>query len=171
MQIDDDYVRRHARPGEDWDQARRRVEGEVHERANQLPGCVICAEQSTSVTEAQYLHERGTCSAYGELPEAAFDPQRFDEAVAAHESRNADLAAIARVNFELLLQEASIQGYPVNVLRVLNQAEGYLKACKDLNLFDPAELAELRERVFLAESTPRKQFIKQVGNPSILPWR
>ncbi|WGK63493.1 hypothetical protein QAO71_17135 (plasmid) [Halopseudomonas sp. SMJS2] len=171
MQIDDDYVRKHARPGENWDQARRRVEMEVNERASQLPGCVVCAEHSSSVIEAEYRHERGMCRIYSEPPEAAFDSRKFDEALAEHESRNADLAAIARVNFEMLMHDAGIQGYPVNVLRVLSQAEGYLKACKDLNLFDQAELNDMRERVFLAECTPRKQFIEQVANPSILPWR
>lgn len=171
VQIDDDYVRKHARPGETWEQVRRRVEMEVNQRASALPGCVLCAEQSASVTEAQKRHETGACRIYGELPEAAFDPRAFDKAVADHESRNADLAAIARTNFELLLQDAGIQDYPVNVLRILNQAEGYLKACEDLNLIASAELADMRERLSYAESAPRKQFIEQVGNPSILPWR
>lgn len=41
--LDDEYVRKHARPGEEWDQARRRLNNEVAERYSQLPGCVTCS--------------------------------------------------------------------------------------------------------------------------------
>lgn len=171
MKIDDEYVRKHARPGEDWDQARRRVEGEVYERASQLPGCVLCAEQSLSVEEAQSRHELGVCGHGDELPAAAFDPALFNETVAQYQSRHADLASIAQGNFDLLMLNADRQTYAVNKLMILNQAEGYLQACTDLNLFDWEQLQEMRIRVGQAEIAPRKEFIAQVNNPDILPWR
>lgn len=175
--LDDEFVRKHARPGENWDQARSRLNGEVAERFFQLPGCVICSVDSSSVEEARSKHGSAgihTCRGLDEgWPAVAIEPEQFMKAIAQHQHRTEDLSAIARNRVNDLLHSLRIQNYPINAYMVSRVLDGYLQSCSDLGLFDNDELYTYKKEMHELSQKAREAFIKQFreNDQSALPWR
>lgn len=172
--LDDAYVSKHAHPGEDWVQARKRLDSEVAQRYCQLPACPVCAAQANGVEHAAYLHGLGMCAAGLEAwPSAALSPLLFDAAQAQSAQHNKALAAIARGQVQGRLAHIKAQEYPVNALMAAHEAQGYLKACADLGLFEWAELVPMQQEVTAEEQRARSAFMAQYRerHPDALPWR
>lgn len=175
--LDDEYVRKHARRGEEWDQARRRLINEVAERYSQLPGCVNCSHGAGCVEEARAAHALtglATCLGPDEKwPAEALEPELFKEALAQHQHRTEDLAAIARGHVHSLLVHMRNQDYPINAFMVSRELKGYLQSCRDLGLFGRDELMKLEMDLHESAQKAREAFIKQFreNNQSALPWR
>ncbi|HCE7248188.1 TPA: hypothetical protein NHR53_006114 [Pseudomonas aeruginosa] len=121
--LDDEYVRKHARPGEEWDQA--------------------------------------------------LEPELFKEALAQHQHRTEDLAAIARGHVHSLLVHMRNQDYPINAFMVSRELKGYLQSCRDLGLFGRDELMKLEMDLHESAQKAREAFIRQFreNDQSALPWR
>lgn len=170
--LDDAYVRKHARPGETWDEARNRLEGEVYQRYTELPGCVECAQQANGVEHAEYLHRFGQCLG-NKWPEAALSAELFNAAKAQHLHRKRDLAAIARGNIRAMLAHIDAQMYPINALMQAVKVVGYLQSCRHLDLFENSEQCDFDLAAFAAEERARKAFKQQYEqhDPEALPWR
>ena len=172
--LDDDYVRKHARAGEDWAPARDRLEGEVAHRYRHLPVCEICAAQSTDMAGAADRHRLSSCwVGMDAWPAAALSPRFFDAAHAQSDQHVKAQAALARVDVLNHLAHIKRQPHPINALTAAYKAEGYLAACDALNLFECAELVEWRLAVYAAQEQARAAFIEQYHrrDPEALPWR
>lgn len=63
--LDDDYLRKHARAGEDWKPARDHLEGELRQRYCQSVS-QACAPQTHDMEVAADLYRLGMCSAVRE---------------------------------------------------------------------------------------------------------
>ena len=172
--LDDDYVRKHARAGEDWAPARDRLEGEVAHRYRHLPVCEICAAQSTDMAGAADRHRLSSCwVGLDAWPAAALSPRLFDAAHAQSVEHTRAQAAIARIAVRNQLTHIERQPHPINALMTAVKAEGYLAACDALGLFERAELVEWQLAVYAAQERARTAFIEQYHrrDPETLPWR
>lgn len=172
--LEEDFVQKNARPGEDWDQARRRLEGEVARRYCKLPACDICAVGANCLQSAVERHSLGMCSAsLSEWPAAAISQRLFE---AAHEQSAVHTRAqeaIARGNIQARLQNIQVQPHPINALRLACAAGGYIEACDQLGLFDPGELNRWRQEVHRLHHKAETDFVRQFHerDPDALPWR
>lgn len=172
--LEDDYVRQYARPGEDWAQARDRVEGEVAQRFRHLPVCEACALASGDMECAADRHRLSSCWVGLDVwPAAALSPRLFDAAHAQSAEHTRAQAAIARMAVRNQLTHIERQPHPINALMTAGKAEGYLAACDALGLFERAELVEWQLAVYAAQERARTAFIEQYHrrDPETLPWR
>lgn len=172
--LQDEYVRKHARPGEDWDEARRRLGGEVARRYRKLPICEICAMGAESMKIAAERHSLGMCAAYlSEWPAAAMSKSLFDAAREQSATHTRAQAAIARGNIEWRLQHIQCQTHPINAIRLACQVGGYIDACEELGLFEPVEIIEWRKQVQMEHQKAEADFVRQFHqrDPDALPWR
>jgi hypothetical protein len=172
--LDEDYVRKNARPGEEWDHARSRLGGEVARRYCKLPVCEICAAGTNSFQLAVERHSLGMCSAsLSEWPAAAMSQRLFDAAHEQSETHTRAQEAIARGNIQSRLHHIQVQTHPINALRLACAAGGYIEACDELGLFDPGELNRWRQQVYMAHQKAEADFVRQFHqrDPDALPWR
>lgn len=125
--LDEDYVRKHARPGEDWGQARSRLEGVVASRYRKLPVCAVCAAGAGSLEIAVQRHSLGMCAAsLSEWPAAALSQRMFDAAHEQSAKHTSALEAIARANIQSRLHHIQAQTHPINAIRAACGAGGYI---------------------------------------------
>lgn len=172
--LDEAYVRKNARPGEDWDQARRRLEGAVARLYCKLPVCEICAVGANSLQSAAERHSLGMCSAnLSEWPAAAKSRRFFEAAQQQSAVHTRAQEAIARGNIQARLQHIQMQTHPINALRLACTAGGYIEACNELGLFDPGELNKWRQAVHRLHHKAETDFVRQFHqrDPDALPWR
>ncbi|EMG2117383.1 hypothetical protein IPC1147_32935 [Pseudomonas aeruginosa] len=172
--LDDEYVRKHALPGEDWEQARRRLTGIVSKRFTELPACVRCSSEADSVVDARERHALRTCLGQGEAwPVEALDQSKAAEAHAAFKHRTEDLAAIVRNRVRGAVALLSGSEYPINTVMAASKAQGYLQLAADLELLERSEYISLSEQVYQVEAKARYDFILQYrsSDPTALPWR
>lgn len=172
--LDDEYVRKHARAGEDWEPARSRLEGEVAHRYRHLPTCEICAIESPDMACAAELHRMSSCWTWLETwPPEALSQRLFDAARAQSARHVKAQAVLARVKVLNHLAHIKQQLHPINALTAACKAEGYLAACEDLDLFESAELVEWKLALYAAQDQARSAFIEQYHrrDPEALPWR
>lgn len=173
-ELDDAYVRKYARPGEDWAQAKARLTNEVAQRFVELPSCERCARDASDIRHARESHRIGACLPFlSEWPKAALEPALFQAAVTQHQQQVRAEAAIARQQVNLKLAHVDHQDHPVNALMLAKEAEGYLKSCSDLELFDRDELVAFQQATFDRMQRARLAFMQQYRDhdPDGLPWR
>ncbi|KSQ21697.1 hypothetical protein APB26_32470 [Pseudomonas aeruginosa] len=172
--LDDEYVRKHALPGEDWEQARRRLTGIVSKRFTELPACVRCSSEADSVVDARERHTLRICMGQGEAwPAEALDQSKAAEAHAAYKHRTDDLAAIVRNRVRGAVALLNASEYPINAVMAASKAQGYLQLASDLELLERSEYISLSEQVYQVEANARYEFIKQyrANDQSAVPWR
>lgn len=172
--LDDEYVRKHARAGEDWQPARTRLDGEVQARYCGLPTCEVCASESESMGAAGERHRLGLCvMALDAWPAAALSPRLFEAAHVQSAAQVKAMAALARAQIELRLAAVSQQSHPINALNGAYSVEGFLQACRALDLFGNDEWLDLLEEVSAVREQAREAFIQQyqARDPQAVPWR
>lgn len=172
--LDEDYVRKHARPGEDWGQARSRLEGVVASRYRNLPVCAVCAAGAGSLEIAVQRHSLGMCAAsLSEWPAAALSQRMFDAAHEQSAKHTSALEAIARANIQSRLHHIQAQTHPINAIRAACGAGGYIEACCELGLFGHEELNGWRQQVHQEHQKAEAAFVRQFHerDPDALPWR
>lgn len=172
--LDDEYVKKHALPGEDWEQARRRLTGVVSKRYSELPACTRCSSEVISVPEARERHTLRICLGQGEAwPVEALEQSKAAEAHAAYKHRTDDLAAIVRNRVRAATALLHESDHPINTVMAASKAQGYLQLAADLELLERSEYISLTEQVYQVEANARYEFIKQyrANDQSAVPWR
>lgn len=172
--LEDDYVRKHARAGEEWSHARSRVEAEVWQRYLKLPVCEVCAGQANDRNHATELHQLGMCAVTLEFwPPEALSERLFD-VVTAHSALHIKAQTeIIRSEVLLRISHMKAQPHPINTLTVAYAVEGYLHMCRDLGLFSAKELSAWGKEVHVAKQAAEEAFVQQYlqRDPDALPWR
>lgn len=172
--LDEAYVQRHARPGEDWAQARDRLAGEVFQRYCLLPACEVCAAEADNADIAAERHRLGNCArSLTVWPETALSQRLFDAAVEQSALHTQVQAALVRANIESRLKRISNEQHPINAVRAACTVGGYIRACEDLCLFEPAQIAAWLQEAHLAHQQAEADFVQQFHrrDPEALPWR
>lgn len=172
--LDDAYVTRHSRPGEDWDDAHHRLVGEITDRYTKIPDCPLCSEEARSVAEARDTHLEGSCrTRIEEWPAAALDARVFKVVIAHHEQQRLAQAVIARQKMERYLDSMNLQEHPVNALVVSWEAQGYLNSCEQLDLLDRSELQAMQQAIYDVQKVQRPAFMQQYRDNDLkgMPWR
>jgi hypothetical protein len=155
--LDDAYVQKHARPGEKWEQARLRLIAEVSNRYYRLPACEMCAEDSINAQIAVEKHTLGICAiGLTAWPEAALNQRVFDVATEQSALHTRAQSALVRRKIQTKLMNISNDQNPKNVIRSAFTTGGYIRACEDLCLFAPQEIADwLQEANILYQKAER----------------
>lgn len=172
LPLDDLYVRKHARPGEDWEPARRRLEGEVATRHTRIPDCPICTQHETSMEMAEYEHSRGLC-----LPDAwsaeALEQKKLDKQLHYRQTHIEAMATIARRNVQGRFACINSQVHSINALIETRALHGFLDACEALGVFQKNELLDMRLIAHQEEEKHRWAFMEKykAGEADAIPWR
>lgn len=172
MPLDDLYVRKHARPGEDWEPARQRLESEVSIRHTHIPDCPICVQNEPTMEMAEYEHSRGLC-----LPDAwsaeALDQRKLDQQKHYRQAHIGAMTVIARKNVKNRLDCINSQIHPVNALLETRALHGFLDACEVLGVFQKNELLDMRLIAHQEEEKHQRAFMEKytTGDTDAIPWR
>lgn len=168
------YVQKHARPGEDWEQARDRLGAEVAHRYSLLPACEVCAEGAGNAQIAAEKHRLGLCVLWlAAWPKAALSQRLFDAAVEQTALHARAQAVLVRGKIQSMLGRLSAEPHPINAIRAACAAAGYIQACEDLGLFEHEELAGWLQETHVAHEQAAADFVRQFHqrDPDALPWR
>lgn len=173
-ELDPTYVRKNARPGEEWEHALFRLEREVVKRFCKLPVCEVCSAGERDLASAAATHASGECTVNLTAWPAAALSQRVFEAVTEQSALHTRAqAALARSRIQLRLHNITHETHPINALRAACAVEGYIQACAELGLFEPQELADFQRLTHEAHQKAEADFVRQFHerDPNALPWR
>lgn len=174
--FDRDFVRRHARPGESWENAHGRLRGEILARHASLPFCPSCAKEFGPEWMEHHklracLHSLGEC----DWPKSFVSERTHNLTTEFYSdmlSFQGHLIA-TRILDDLAQLEAS-RDVPINLVMLAARLRGLFDACDLLGLdLSALGLTEARERLEEINETARQQTIEQVrsNDPNLLPWR
>lgn len=160
--LDDAYIGRHALPGEDWQQARMRLESLVFQRYQELP-CPACAAKANSMAHAALVHMHGDCSlGKAEWPAAALNPAFFKTAQEQCAKQTESMAAVARNCITVWLDRLThSSGLPLDQLLVATRLMGFLEACDALGVFTESEQLELLNKAHRFGAQAERELLRQ----------
>lgn len=172
LQLDDDYVRKHARPGEDWEPARHRLASEVGSRHTQVPDCPVCTQNASSIELAEFDHSRGACWPDAWSPEA-LSQKKLDTLLAHRKTHIAAMANVARGHITSRMVGIKSQNHPINALIEARSLQGFLSACEVLGVFENNELIDMRLAAYGEEEKSHSAFMElhRKDAAAAVPWR
>lgn len=172
--INEAYVEKHARPGEEWEAARSRLIGELFERFTRIPDCPTCLLETGSIVLAEEHHARGGCTNLYELdvwPAEALSAKRL-AAHHGHRLRHLDAQRfIARQKVARYLDNIDAKEHPLHAMMASMAAKGFMSACEHLGVFEHPELMQLQHAVLVRLERAQEAFFQLVkdGSPDAVP--